>query len=514
MAIVKHIQKRTPQLRDYWPRYQRTAHIITVAFTFLSTILIGSALLLSGLVPDTVLFWLIILTTFITIFALSLIAVDLLITPMRDITSALTSAAGEKPLYPLANPNAKMYAKTGFKPLLQFIYGNGIHQSVQSEPHAAVDVSLSKALNRVNTGVILMDSTGAITYANKAAPVVMDTDETMRIQLKFNETTGPTLDDWLKECQKSAVHAQRTWERIPSTAINDDARRIFNVTATYEKGANTEVVIMAYDETHLFKPEDDDLDFIAFAAHELRGPITVIRGYLDSLNEELSEKISPDQREIVQRLIVSANRLSGYINNILNASKFDHQHMQFHLERESIKDIYRTIQDDMELRAKSQHRQLIINLPSDTPDVAADCSSLSEVLSNLIDNAIKYSHEDGSIIVAAEPDGNFVKVSITDTGIGIPQSVIDNLFHKFYRSHRSRETVAGTGIGLYICRVIIESHGGTIGVTSHEGKGSTFTFTVPTYDSVAATLQKDAGSNTSIITTNSNWIKNHEKYIS
>lgn len=512
MAIVKSTQKRTPQLRDYWPRYQRTARITTVAFSFVATLLIGGALLMSGLLADTIIYWLTILIAFTTILALGLIAVDLLTAPLRDITSALTSAAGEKPPYPLANPNAKMYARTGFKPLLQFIYSSSISQKTDESP-STVDTSLTKALNLVSTGVILMDSNGTITYANKAAPVTMGTDETMRIQLKFNESTGPTLKEWLKDCQKSAVHAQQHWERIPSAAAGDESRRIFNVTATYEKGGSSEVVIVAYDETNLFKPEDDDLDFIAFAAHELRGPITVIRGYLDSLNEELSNQIATDQREILQRLIVSANRLSGYVNNILNASKFDHQHMQFHLERESLNSIYQMIQDDMELRAESQRRQLIVNLSPDLPDIAADRSSLSEVLSNLIDNAIKYSHEDGTIVVAAAPEGNFVKVSITDTGIGIPQSVIDNLFHKFYRSHRSRETVAGTGIGLYICRVIIESHGGTIGVTSREGKGSTFTFTVPTYNSVAATLQQNNGSNASIITTNSNWIKNHEKYI-
>ncbi len=513
MAIVKHTQKRTPQIRDYWPHYRQIAIVSTVVFSLVTTLVIGGALVMAGLPFEAPVYWLVLIIIFMVVTSLSIIGVDLLITPLRDIASAITSAAGEKPPHPLANPNAKMYAKTGFKPLLQFIYsGEDNAKPAEISPRSSTNTPLTTALNLINTGIVLMNAEGAITYANKAAPVFMDTSETLQLQLHFEESVGPAFIDWLKGCQKNAVHAQQTWERVPNVAVGVENRRIFNVTATYEKGGSAEVVIVAYDATNLFQVEDDDLDFIAFAAHELRGPITVIRGYLDSLNEELAGHIAPDQREILQRLIVSANRLSGYVNNILNASKFDHQHMQVHLARESISAIYQMIKDDMELRAQSQHRQLIVNLPDDLPEIAGDRSTLSEVLSNLIDNAIKYSHEDGTVTISAVREGDFVKISVSDTGIGIPQSVIDNLFHKFYRSHRSRETVAGTGIGLYICRIIVESHGGTIGVTSQEGKGSVFSFTVPTYDSVADKLLKNNSTNNGLITANTNWIKNHEKY--
>jgi signal transduction histidine kinase len=168
----------------------------------------------------------------------------------------------------------------------------------------------------------------------------------------------------------------------------------------------------------------------------------------------------------------------------------------------------------MELRAQSQRRLLSVELPNDLPTIAADRSSLSEVLSNLIDNALKYSNDGGSVSVNAVTEGNFIKVSVTDNGIGIPSSVIGNLFHKFYRSHRSRETVAGTGIGLYLCKAIVESHGGQIGVTSTEGQGSTFTFTVPIYASVKDKLQANDFTNAGLISSSEGWIKNHSKYIS
>jgi two-component system phosphate regulon sensor histidine kinase PhoR/two-component system sensor histidine kinase VicK len=130
-------------------------------------------------------------------------------------------------------------------------------------------------------------------------------------------------------------------------------------------------------------------------------------------------------------------------------------------------------------------------------------------MGNLIDNAIKYSNEGGTVEVTAQALPTAVEVSVKDQGIGMPSNVVSNLFHKFYRSHRSRETVAGTGIGLYICKAIVESHGGTIGVRSVEGEGSTFTFTLPIYATVADKLKAGNNSNESLIEHHDGWIKNH-----
>jgi two-component system phosphate regulon sensor histidine kinase PhoR/two-component system sensor histidine kinase VicK len=215
----------------------------------------------------------------------------------------------------------------------------------------------------------------------------------------------------------------------------------------------------------------------------------------------------------MKRLVVSANRLSSYVNNILNASRYDRRHLKVHLREESISDIYSSIDDDMQLRASSQNRMLSVHFPDNLPTIAADRASISEVLSNLIDNAIKYSNEGGIVNVTASSDEGFVKVSVEDRGIGMPGSVVSNLFHKFYRSHRSRETVAGTGIGLYICKAIVESHGGKISVRSTEGEGSTFEFILPIYSTVAEKLQSNNNSNEGLIDHDeSGWIKNHAMY--
>ena len=183
--------------------------------------------------------------------------------------------------------------------------------------------------------------------------------------------------------------------------------------------------------------------------------------------------------------------------------------MAFDLSEHSVQEVVDSVREDVSLRASSQNRLLEININSDLPTVGADLSSISEVLTNIIDNAIKYSNEGGLIKVCAARAGDFVDISVEDYGIGIPSSVMSNLFHKFYRSHRSRETVAGTGIGLYISKAIVEGHGGQISVKSVEGEGSTFTISLPIFSTIANKLL-DANSE---ITKQpgGGWIKNHGK---
>ena len=224
---------------------------------------------------------------------------------------------------------------------------------------------------------------------------------------------------------------------------------------------------------------------------------------------KLCEWSTVDRMVNGKRLIVASNRLTSYINNILNASRYDRRHFKLHLAEESLHTIYANISDDMQMRASAQNRTLVTDIPDTLPTVAADTNAIGEVLGNLIDNAIKYSNEGSIVNVSAHPIPGFIEVSVKDRGIGMPSHVIQNLFNKFYRSHRSRETVAGTGIGLYICRAIVSSHGGTITARSVENEGSTFTFTIPIYDTVADKISSAHTNNSALIEKGGGWIKNH-----
>lgn len=514
MAVEK--QKNPFEIRSYYPRYYRRTIAQTILMQLVVALAIGCALLASGVFEPELPFWITMIAIIAASIGLNILLVAQLLIPLRDLTSALTHISGEPTVIPPPNPNARHFERDGFKPLLQLIYRLASNEKTEGESDKQ-PASLSKqaekfdtALNNASAGFVIMQANGTISYANKNAPVSTN-DGNLQLELVFDDT--PSLEDWLKECEEHSVHAEYTWQRVANKITGEEDRKIYDVTASYQKGSEAEVVLTFFDRTLLYQPEDDDLDFIAFAAHELRGPITVIRGYLDVLRDELEGKLEDDQDALFGRLIVSANRLSSYVNNILNASRYDRRHLKMHPREDTVANIYDTISDDMELRASAQSRLLTVHFPEDLPTVAADRASVSEVISNLIDNALKYSNEGGVVNVTARADGGFIRISIEDHGIGMPSNVISNLFHKFYRSHRSRETVAGTGIGLYICKAIVESHGGKIEVRSQEGKGSTFEFTLPIFSTVADKLTQSSGSNEGLIEHNeTGWIKNHAMY--
>src|SRR5690606_14805213 len=253
---------------------------------------------------------------------------------------------------------------------------------------------------------VVMNNDRKIIYASKATPIRVDTEGVQSLDLLFNDTD--TIEKWWDECDRSAVRAEKTWARVPNKLPNEEDRRYFDVVASYNKESESEVVLTLIDRTYLYEVGEQELDFIAFADHELRGPITVIRGYVDVLTDELDGIIEDDQKELFRRLKVSANRLSGYINNILNTSPYDRRHLRMHLAETTLSAVYDTIRDDMELRASSQNRLLSVNIPDGLPTIAADTASLSEVFGNLIDNAIKYSNEGGPINVSAISKGDTV----------------------------------------------------------------------------------------------------------
>jgi len=162
---------------------------------------------------------------------------------------------------------------------------------------------------------------------------------------------------------------------------------------------------------------------------------------------------------------------------------------------------------DLELRAKVNGKHIEVQTDPNLPYVAVDRISIHEVLNNLVDNAIKYSGDSDKIIISSKLNSDgMVEVSIQDFGIGIPQAVMPDLFQKYYRSHKSRVQIGGTGLGLYLSKALVNAHGGNIWVRSKEGEGSIFTFTLQPFDQVKH-QQKDGQDG--IMRGAHGWIKNH-----
>ncbi len=499
-------------MRDYWPRYRRRTYIIVTATQ------VAFMLAFFGLLEILQVVHLGLVGFFAIAFAAAAILNIFTITlihvigkPFRDLVQAIVLSAGGKTISTPPNPNLPQYEKDGFHDILQFVYELAANEDKQQNTIPIThDQVLTTGLSHASTGIVIMNQRREIIYSNNAAPVRIDENGRNVLELLFPEDN--TLTAWLDKADKTKVTAEHQWLRVANKLPGDQKRQIFDIAVSYRKGSEAETVITLFNRTDDYMPEEDELDFISFAAHELRGPITVIRGYLDVLHEELKPTLQQDQNELIERLIVTSNRLTSYVNNILNASRYDRRHLRLHLSEEKVRAVYDAIADDMQLRASAQNRILVADIPDSLPTVAVDVAAAGEVLGNLIDNAVKYSNEGGLVHVVARAIPGFIEVSVIDRGIGMPSSVLPNLFHKFYRSHRSRETVAGTGIGLYISKAIVASHGGTITARSTENEGSTFSFTLPIYDTVAEKLKSSNNSNQSLIEHGSGWIKNHSLY--
>ena len=521
MSNTKHLKKNIsagkevslpPRLDSFYVRFKQYALLTVLAGQVGVGFLIGGMVWFLGhlQLPVEMLLVVVLCTFFILEIFTTLIVMSTVLKPTETFSNALVYISGENGHVVAPNVNTERDERSGLKGLVQVIYQKAAESRASKAP---VNTAVSQALlEHLPVGVIALGLDGSVIYANEAAPVRNDKNGRARVDLLFDG--DDSLDLWLARAQTHKISDIHFWQGVSDRGLDDPKRRVYDVLASYERGVDDqfESVVIAIDRSGAYRSLDEDLDFIALAAHELRGPITVIRGYMDVLKDELAPVLKPDQFTLLDRLNVSASHLSGYINNILNVSRYDRAHLKLYPREMNLEDIYASVRDDLALRAKTQNRLLSVTIPHDLPTVAADSSSVSEVLTNFVDNAIKYSREGGQIEVAASVDGNFVKVSVTDHGIGIASSVIDSLFNKFYRSHRSRESVAGTGLGLYISKAIIESHGGQIGVTSKEGDGSTFTFTLPVYRTVEAKLKNSQGANEGIIETSSGWIKNHSLY--
>ena len=236
-------------------------------------------------------------------------------------------------------------------------------------------------------------------------------------------------------------------------------------------------------------------EFVSLASHELRTPMVSIRNYIWMVLNGKGGKVNPKQREYLRRAYDSTSRLSRLVNSMLNLSRIESGRVILSVEQADIRSVIRDVMTEIGIRAdkmgiKLSLRQKVESLRTgevvQLPSVIIDLDKIKEVLINLIGNSLKFTPSGGTIMISLAVDREHVLVSITDSGIGLEKDQIPKLFQKFSMLRESYSTNAtmaqGTGLGLYICKSIIELHGGKIWVES-EGhrKGSTFKFTLPRY---------------------------------
>ena len=219
-------------------------------------------------------------------------------------------------------------------------------------------------------------------------------------------------------------------------------------------------------------------EFISTISHELRTPLGFIKGYVTTLMREDAEWDQEKRAEFLQIVDDEADRLTELIDNLLDSSRLETGILSMTIEPTKIAPVVR----DSINRIQGVHQEMKITaeLNPDLPIVAIDSTRIAQVLNNMLSNANKYAPS-SAVVIRCQPQENMILVEVKDNGPGIPPEHLAHLFERFYRVP-SNSTARGTGLGLYICRKIIEAHGGEIGVMSELGVGTRFYFTIPAAD--------------------------------
>ena len=220
-------------------------------------------------------------------------------------------------------------------------------------------------------------------------------------------------------------------------------------------------------------------EMIAITAHDLRAPLSIIVGFASTLHDHAERFDDEQRRSILQRIVVNTRRLSEFVENLLQFARIESDELQLDAAPFDLATLVRRTVGEFE--ASEPDRRFDVRVPDDVPTVVGDQSRQWQVLVNLLSNACKYSPPEAPITVEVLRQDDVVEVSVRDRGDGIPAEELPKLFGKFARvdSSNPTKTAMGSGLGLYICRSLVEAHGGEIGVTSTVGEGSTFRYTVP-----------------------------------
>ncbi len=227
------------------------------------------------------------------------------------------------------------------------------------------------------------------------------------------------------------------------------------------------------DITRLTQAEAVRQDFITNASHELKTPLTSVIGYLEALQENYN-------KEFADRAHKNAKRMQRIVDDMLVLSRADRGAAEFTLRDVSITDVIAEIQPLLSNEIERMHQTFTVTIPESADAVYADREALFHILLNLIDNAVKYTGENGTITVTAGVRDTGTEITVQDTGAGIPSNELDRIFERFYTVDKARSrALGGTGLGLSIVRHFVLAHNGKVWVESTLNKGSTFHFTIP-----------------------------------
>ncbi|WP_300268049.1 sensor histidine kinase [uncultured Flavonifractor sp.] len=405
-------------------------------------------------------------------FLLSRRTANRVVAPLSSVGTALQGVLDGKKAPGLEGPQAD----DELRPILRYIDKlmdqlEGYIQSITAERD-----KVSLILDCMDEGLILLDEDGKVLAINRAARTLFGFPEGEQEDGALLLTRSRRLREAIHDCQEKHSSIM-----LDVDALTEDARslRLFvsPVSGRQYEGQPVGTSILVSDVTELKKAEGIRSEFTANVSHELKTPLTSIKGFTDMLSSGMVTSPA-DQKRFITMIGVEVDRLIDLINDILKLSELESVAIDQTEERSAVLDAAHDTASLLEPTAKAAGVTLAVEGESVT--VGVPMSRLKELLFNLMGNGIKYSENGGTVTTRVRVEDGKAVISVEDHGIGIPEEDQSRVFERFYRVEKGRARKnGGTGLGLAIVKHITQLYGGTVGLESQVGKGSTFTVILP-----------------------------------
>jgi len=328
-------------------------------------------------------------------------------------------------------------------------------------------------LRAMQDGLLVVDKSLRVTLVNQAFRKLFALPEISLGAPLLDVVRDATVDRLIEETVRTGKATQSELVRADPKTNSERDVEISAVPIKDDAGLTTGAVVLFHDITQLKQTDKVRRDFVANVSHELRTPLSILRGYIETLldNPQTSDK---ELLRILRVMERHSKRLGLLIDDLLTLARLESRSAGLQFSDVQLGELFQSVIRDWEKKLAEKQLKVIVDLSPDARTIRADETRLHEVLYNLLDNALKYSRENGEIRLRGAQHGPEIVLSVTDNGIGISKDDLPRVFERFYRADKARSReLGGTGLGLAIVKHIAQLHGGRVEAESELGKGTT-----------------------------------------
>jgi len=340
------------------------------------------------------------------------------------------------------------------------------------------NTKLETVLNAIENGIIAIDDKMNIVMLNEKAKVLLHLDDNALFSNVLTASRNASLEALLFKCLKEDVSYKKEITIIENTK---DIKLLFSIAPMERDNKIIGAVAVVEDVTELRKLESVRSEFAANVSHELKTPLTIIRGFVETLKDG-SIKDEKKTEKFLDIISIETDRLSRLISDILYLSEIESDSIKVEMSKLNLVDSAKEVANLLMHAAEEKRISLTVESVEDVY-VKGNKDRIKQMIINLVDNAIKYTGENGFVTIKVYSKDSYAYLDVEDSGIGIPEKDLNRLFERFYRADKSRSReLGGTGLGLAIVKHIAILHGGEVSAESKLQEGSVFKVKIPVYN--------------------------------